>query len=1071
MTRKNPVTTFIIFLFCLLAASGISLTLLPAAAWAEETTGQQVARQTASELSQVTASDLTQYYTSQEKDVFNKYYSKSFEYVKQHIEEIIQNLVDNSNASPGSNDPVSYFAGRITNNKLSLLTALTYLDRMYNFQMGDQNIRDVLMYHPESYGKCTDNLSWLIRLGNSLEYNLAFTASPGLFGSGKIFTKELTNAATLNEFLEESRQKFIPDQTLDEWLIQSSPAYIVEKISSIDPTPGLYTRMWNDSVLRNHILPLLNVSENSIYVIATPATITYGTVDCYVDRALKASDSALYQEKINQFHQTVEKAADQQNEFIELWRRISKPEVKSLLTTNRIVVDSLALFSDDPYAGTGSLWSPESGDQAAVGITEFISPLKMYRSYIQASGEAAGTGIRMFMSRALKDSGLSTYSHELTHLLVGTVLLNQHGIRDGMEAEVYTRGMFETYDSNDPPVFNLNLVYDKSDSTDRFYNAVPSRFQDETDLQEYIRGILDVIYTLDYAEADVVLSKPVSDKQKWFHKLSQTDDTRSRANPGASGSKHKIDVIGELDESEAGELNTIQDLIDHNILAARYEGKGAATTGTFGSNDYYVIPLFSANFASVQNDLGVSGDIMIRRQAFELLAEFGYTDGMVPYISNQYKTDATVNNTLLSDTYILGKIFNGKYNTMTDFKKAMFQKRIDRIDELRPVTISWNGQSTTIDSFDTLRQLMQKAIDDDLLESASGSKVRAQNTQVELLKAAVYKAYLYQTKDFTDSIYKEGEQVLPTGAPTPSPSAPSPTGSAPSPTGTTPAPTESPSAPTESPSAPTESPSAPTESPSAPTESPSTPTESPSAPTEAPSAVPSGTLAPSPTGTVPPKTPDIPPAGHTAVTPNSSITGASEEPTSTPAMEDPAVAGTAKFLPARITAAKTSLTIRWTSVSHADGYMITYAKNNGKVSQIKTVQKNVRKWKHTGLKKGTYYKYRIAAYRMIDGKPVIIARSPFLYAVTAGGKYQNPTKIKITKSPLKLKRGKTGKIKATVISRKTKKYAARVRYTSSDPAIATVTKKGKITAIKKGTCYIYCYAQNGIYKKRKIIVT
>ena len=57
-------------------------------------------------------------------------------------------------------------------------------------------------------------------------------------------------------------------------------------------------------------------------------------------------------------------------------------------------------------------------------------------------------------------------------------------------------------------------------------------------------------------------------------------------------------------------------------------------------NGYYVVPLFSANYAAVQNNYGVSGDVTIRRQAFELLAEYGYYNGMVPYISNQYKESA-----------------------------------------------------------------------------------------------------------------------------------------------------------------------------------------------------------------------------------------------------------------------------------------------------------------------------------------------------------------------------------------------------------------------------------------------
>ena len=36
---------------------------------------------------------------------------------------------------------------------------------------------------------------------------------------------------------------------------------------------------------------------------------------------------------------------------------------------------------------------------------------------------------------------------------------------------------------------------------------------------------------------------------------------------------------------------------------------------------------------------------------------------------------------------------------MTDFKKAMFEKRIEKLDELKPVSITWKGQSVQIDNY------------------------------------------------------------------------------------------------------------------------------------------------------------------------------------------------------------------------------------------------------------------------------------------------------------------------------------------------------------------------------------
>ncbi len=72
--------------------------------------------------------------------------------------------------------------------------------------------------------------------------------------------------------------------------------------------------------------------------------------------------------------------------------------------------------------------------------------------------------------------------------------------------------------------------------------------------------------------------------------------------------------------------------------------------------------------------------------------------------------------------------------------------------------------------------------------------------------------------------------------------------------------------------------------------------------------------------------------------------------------------------------------------------------------------------------------------------------------------------------------GKTSKIKARVILANAKRkslsdaHAPMFRYASSDKKIATVDKKGKITAKKQGSCYIWVYAKNGYAKKVKVTV-
>lgn len=1003
-------------------------------------------------------------------------FEDSFTEAQGEIGQIIRRVVDGS--ADAQSKGAAYFTEKILQNKEQLLLGISYLDRLYDFNMGDQNIKDILIYAPGSYGVQVDALDWLIKIGNAGGDTLKISNNTKVFGWGKLFSG-ITTSMTLQAFLEENRKKWIPDMSLDEWFLQESHALIVEKKSSSYADTGLYSRLYGDAALQSHILPLLTVSEDSVYVIANSATITYGIVDCYVDRDLKITDPVRYGQQWEQFRQQLEQIAGQQSAFIDLWYRIAKPGVRGQLTSNRVVLDSLRIYADNTVSAQTE-WSAKFGKDAALGVREFFTPLNLYDSFLFADGMAAGTGVRYYLSKALTERGLATYAHELTHLLISQVMLNQYGARDGMQAEVYTRGMFEPYELNDPPVFNLNLAYDRREISDRYHNASPERFQDETDLQAYMSGILDVVYTLDYAEANAMFTKTPEEKKKWFHKLEQVEDTATRYNQGEAGSKHNLDSVRELTLDEAKELNTIDDLIRDSIIVSRYEVNGTQTTGTMAGNGYYVVPLFSANYAGVQNENGVSGDVMIRRQAFELLAEYGYYGGMVPYISNQYKAAATAEQRVLSDTYIQEKIFGSEYETMADFKKAMFQKRIEKVGKLKPVTISWKGESVTIDRFETLQRLMSEAVESDLknvyVTSGGYNNIRAQETQVECLKAEIFKAYLFQTKDFQESIYGDGQQpVVPTATPSPS-AKPTPV---PVPTVE---PTQTPQ--TTSTPEPTSVPVITPEPSAKPTETPqttSTPEPTP-VPVITPEPTPVPVITPEPSGTPSPSAkptpvpvPTVRPIQVPAALPEVSVT-----PPVLPEQEEvysededifPAeLTAGSELLFARVSSAKTSQTIRWSSVKSADGYYIYGARSGAKYKRLRTVGKKVLRWKRTGLKKGVQYQYYVAAYKIVGGKRVILSKSMPAYSVTEGAKYGNPIRVRTKKSSVNVKLGKKISLKAKVSGKNMKKQSRKIRYICSQPSIVRVSKKGTVTGIRRGTCYVYCIAWNGLSKKVKVKV-
>ena len=181
---------------------------------------------------------------------------------------------------------------------------------------------------------------------------------------------------------------------------------------------------------------------------------------------------------------------------------------------------------------------------------------------------------------------------------------------------------------------------------------------------------------------------------------------------------------------------------------------------------------------------------------------------------------------------------------------------------------------------------------------------------------------------------------------------------------------------------------------------------------------------------------------------------------------------------------KTSVTLQWNIIKDADGYFVYGNRcNTGtksyKYRKLATITGgDISTWTQKDLKKGTYYKYVIKAYRLVNGKKVVTDTSISVHAVTGGGKYGNAKAVSVTQignkknvSKIALKMGKTAQIKAKEVKKDKKiERHRKLCYESSNTKVATVTPDGLIRATGKGTCTIWVYAQNGIYKALKITV-
>lgn len=175
-----------------------------------------------------------------------------------------------------------------------------------------------------------------------------------------------------------------------------------------------------------------------------------------------------------------------------------------------------------------------------------------------------------------------------------------------------------------------------------------------------------------------------------------------------------------------------------------------------------------------------------------------------------------------------------------------------------------------------------------------------------------------------------------------------------------------------------------------------------------------------------------------------------------------------------VTSKEKSVTLRWNTVKDADGYMIYGAEcgDNSKYRLLRTVRGNVNSWTHTGLKKATYYRYSVVAYRNINKKKVTIAQTYSMHIATTGKKHAYARNLQVNRTNVVLNRGKRTALRTKVIysSGKIQNHIAAVRFSSSNSRVATVDSRGIISARNKGTCIIYCYAPNGVRKNVRVTV-
>ena len=664
-----------------------------------------------------------------------------------------------------------YLVKKILADKEAFLLGLTYLNRWYNINYDNFNVKDLSAYKMDFYGKNDVSvLDTIIALGKSGLENLKAKNNYTAYDNS---LSEATGKRGLFNYLEGYRQLFLPYKTNNEWLKTNTKAYIVEAKSDVAEarqlqdaaegkskySVGVYDKITADNwEHKGMLLPLLTMTEKGVYAISNMSTLSMGAYDRYrLDANNRVRTDA---ELVEYVEDRVRKSAEWQRDHYDFWYKILSPESKDKLFRSVLVYDGFSLVDKNGQ----KYWAP-ANDKKSLAMQEFFGPAGKWYPSKGYNAYATGSVTHFDAAKLLEDYGNSVYTHEMTHNSDGAIYFEGYGRREGLGAELYARGLLQSSPSADEPTITLNTLFkvDKDSKTRMHTYNFKERVQNEADLQHYVHGMFDMIYTLDYLEGTSMLKQSDTAKLQWFRKMENYYITDKYGKETHAGNQTRSFTAEEIKQ-----LKTFNSLIENDVITRR-ENK---ESGKYGRNGYLSLSLFSPIYSALSNPKGAPGDVMFRRTAYELLAAKGYHDGFVPYVSGQYSQEAFDEGKktwdgwsgrdvgLVTDQKVLENVFKGEYTSWAAFKKAMYKERIDQLTKLKPITIEYelkNPNSTkkvTIRSYAEMQQLMDAAVAEDV-RNITNATSRVEASWVNLLKKKIYNAYLRETDDFRQSIFKK----------------------------------------------------------------------------------------------------------------------------------------------------------------------------------------------------------------------------------------------------------------------------------------------------------------------------
>ena len=668
------------------------------------------------------------------------YLEESFAEVKGNLDKLVKALVENEDHQlNGDEAAIKALLKKVEDNKAKIMMALTYLNRYYGIEYGGLNIKNIMMFKPDFYGKTPSVIDRLIRIG-SQEKNLKGDRTQDAYR--EIIAGD-TGKGDLRSFLDYNMRLFTNDTDLNDWFIHSAKnVYVVEPETTNPDFKNKRHRVFdglNNNMHARMILPLLNLKKAHIFMISTYNTMAYSSFEKYGKNT--EAEREAFKERINY-------VAKAQQTYLDFWSRLALPNVRDRLLKSQNMVPT-PVWDNQAYAGIKDANRRGYGTDGKVAtpIRELFGPTDRWHQINWNMGAMAKVyanpyedeQVFFMVTNMLEDFGISAFTHETTHVNDRMAYLGGHRHRQGTDLEAYAQGMLQTPDKStyngEYGALGINMAYHRQNDGDQWYNPDPDKLQTREQIDHYMKNYNDALMMLDHLEADAVLPQLKGNTSRWFKKM----DRQYRS--GNSG--HQFDKIRELtDDEKKLAINTIDDLITNNLMTKH----GAPGDGTYNPTDFssaYVNMNMMTGIYGGNTSTGAPGAASFKHNTFRMWGYFGYENGFVGYASSKYQGAADKeNNKLLGDDFIIKKVSNGRFTNLEDWKKEYY-KEVKAKGQKGFTAIEIDGKQIT--HYTELKALFDKAVEADLAGGGTAKTVD--------LKSKVFKALLKNTDGFSGQLF------------------------------------------------------------------------------------------------------------------------------------------------------------------------------------------------------------------------------------------------------------------------------------------------------------------------------